>query len=111
MSDGRILVEDEQAAELHLFDPSGMHIVRVGGRGQGPGEFQNLTELSLSPSRRIAINGMRFPIVYPPIARSDGIPCPSSEVTVSGAHRGMRRLRSRTGLSASARAFMPAASQ
>jgi YD repeat-containing protein len=49
LADGRILVEDEQAAELHSFDPSGAHVRRVGGRGQGPGEFQNLTELSLAP--------------------------------------------------------------
>jgi YD repeat-containing protein len=48
MADGRILVEDEQAAELHAFDAAGTHIRRVGGRGQGPGEFQNLTELSLA---------------------------------------------------------------
>ena len=48
-ADGRIFVEDEQAAELHVFDPRGAHVQRVGGRGQGPGEFQNLTELSLAP--------------------------------------------------------------
>jgi len=48
LSDGRLLVEDEQSHELYLFGANGEPLRRVGGRGEGPGEFLNLTELSLA---------------------------------------------------------------
>lgn len=47
LSDGRLVVEDQQSAELHLFGPDGGHIAVLGGRGDGPGEFQNVGTLSV----------------------------------------------------------------
>lgn len=47
-SDGSLLVEDNQSAELRLFDVTGNEVRILGGRGHGPGEFQNLTELTVT---------------------------------------------------------------
>ena len=49
LSDGSLFVEDHLADELHLFDADGTLIRLVGGAGSGPGEFQNLTELTVTP--------------------------------------------------------------
>ena len=48
LSTGELLIEDNQTAELHLFDPSGAHVRVISGRGDGPGEFRNLRELSVA---------------------------------------------------------------
>lgn len=39
LSDGRIVVLESQVGELRYFGPDGEHLVSVGRRGQGPGEF------------------------------------------------------------------------
>ncbi len=49
LSDGSLLVEDHQTDELRLFDLSGDVERLVGGPGSGPGEFQSLTELTVTP--------------------------------------------------------------
>jgi hypothetical protein len=49
LSDGSLLVEDSQTRELHLFDSAGTVKRLVGGAGSGPGEFQNLTEMTVTP--------------------------------------------------------------
>lgn len=46
LSDGSLLVEDNQTAELRRFTPAGEEARLLGGPGEGPGEFQNLTELN-----------------------------------------------------------------
>lgn len=48
LSDGRLLVEDDQTAELRQFDATGAELRLLGGHGEGPGEFQNLTELTVT---------------------------------------------------------------
>ena len=48
LSDGRLLVEDNQTDRLHLFAADGSAFLLVGGQGDGPGEFQNLTELTVT---------------------------------------------------------------
>ena len=39
LSDGRIVIGDEGAKELRVFDQDGKHLETWGGRGEGPGEF------------------------------------------------------------------------
>lgn len=39
LSDGRIVIGDEQAKELRVFDQHGRHLETWGGHGEGPGEF------------------------------------------------------------------------
>ncbi len=45
--DGTLLVEDNRSAELRVFDRNGEMVRLVGARGEGPGEFRNLTDLSV----------------------------------------------------------------
>ena len=42
MDDGTIVVVDRLASEIGLFDPAGVFIRSLGGRGEGPGEFHFL---------------------------------------------------------------------
>ncbi len=46
---GRIWVADGQANELRIFGPDGGHVATRGGRGEGPGEFQQLLLLGTLP--------------------------------------------------------------
>ena len=39
LSDGRIVIGDEGAEELRVFDQQGNHLQTWGGHGEGPGEF------------------------------------------------------------------------
>lgn len=41
LPDGRILVVDGSSAELRFYDTNGQLLQRVGGKGAGPGEFQD----------------------------------------------------------------------
>ncbi|MXX59361.1 MAG: 6-bladed beta-propeller, partial [Rhodothermaceae bacterium] len=47
-SQGRVFVLDAQSQEIHVFDSDGAHIRTVGGRGTGPGEFENASAVDLS---------------------------------------------------------------
>lgn len=40
LSDGRIAIADAGSGEIRYFDGEGRHLRSVGGRGDGPGEFQ-----------------------------------------------------------------------
>lgn len=39
---GRLWVADGESAEIRIFLPTGTHLRTVGGRGEGPGEFQRI---------------------------------------------------------------------
>lgn len=47
LGDGRLLVEDQLTDELRIFEASGGYEL-VGGAGEGPGEFSNLTKLTVT---------------------------------------------------------------
>jgi hypothetical protein len=47
LGDGRVVVADGASREIRYFDSQGEFIQHVGGRGQGPGEFEALTQLWL----------------------------------------------------------------
>src|SRR5690606_12312725 len=40
-SAGRMIVLDSQAQEVRVFDKNGRHLATFGGKGGGPGEFEN----------------------------------------------------------------------
>lgn len=42
LDDGRIVVADRQAAEVRFFDAAGVFLDRMGGHGEGPGEFGDI---------------------------------------------------------------------
>lgn len=53
---GRILVLDEQAAEVRVFDPDGRFAFAFGRSGRGPGEFSiDMFELRVDHDGRIAV--------------------------------------------------------
>jgi hypothetical protein len=45
LSDGRIVVADDGSATLRYYDAAGRHLLTVGRRGSGPGEFQRLSSV------------------------------------------------------------------
>ena len=55
LSDGRIVVADGQAVEIHLFDAAGRAASTLGRRGQGPGEFQSIARLLRVPGDTIVV--------------------------------------------------------
>ena len=44
---GRILVSDE--AKISVFDSTGRYLRTVGGRGEGPGEYEHISHISVGP--------------------------------------------------------------
>jgi hypothetical protein len=54
LSDGRIVVANGGTNELRVFDPEGRFLGSLGGRGKGPGEFDNLGSLHLLPGDSLA---------------------------------------------------------
>jgi len=60
LSDGRIVVEDNMTDELRLFDSEGHVAGLIGGAGSGPGEFQNLTTLTILPGDTVVTYDRRL---------------------------------------------------
>ena len=55
---GRILVLDDQAQEVRVFDREGAFVRTVGGKGEGPGEFLQAGSVDLSRNGEIWVMGM-----------------------------------------------------
>lgn len=45
LPDGRVVVADDQVADIRVFGPAGEFVQRIGRRGEGPGEFQSFSWL------------------------------------------------------------------
>lgn len=54
-SNQRLWVADGQSGEIRLFLPDGTHWKTLGGRGEGPGEFQDIRMLGLFHGDSIAV--------------------------------------------------------
>jgi hypothetical protein len=59
LDDGRIAVANGSPMEIRIFSPQGEFIKRLGGRGQGPGEFTSLS--TLLPGRGDTLNALNMP--------------------------------------------------
>jgi hypothetical protein len=62
---GRIWVFENQLQELRVFNADGDFVRTVGGRGEGPGEFQWVTGMSWGPGERLwvlDVGTMRFSV-------------------------------------------------
>lgn len=59
LSDGRIAVADMGSSEVRLFDETGQHVMSVGGAGEGPGEFRQITNLYRLPEDLLAVEDRR----------------------------------------------------
>lgn len=55
LSDGRIAVLDDRAGEVRLFDSDGRYVRTLGGRGDGPGEFDSPAFLGVLPSDTLVV--------------------------------------------------------
>jgi hypothetical protein len=65
LSDGRIVVADGHASEIRVFDSDGLHLTTLGGRGKGPGEFENLWGFATIAGDTIVIrDGGAFNQIY-----------------------------------------------
>lgn len=42
LSGGRVALVDQFSLRLHVFDAAGQHLGSAGGKGEGPGQFQNV---------------------------------------------------------------------
>ena len=63
LSDGRIVIGDDGAKELRVFDQDGIHLETWGGRGEGPGEFVGgqLWGMAALPGDSIIVWGFLWP--------------------------------------------------
>ncbi len=48
-NDGNLYVSDNVDSQVHRFGPDGSYLGAFGGRGEGPGEFRNVSKLTLTP--------------------------------------------------------------
>lgn len=98
LSDGTIVVADRMASSVTYFDSSGRLIRRVGGHGEGPLEFGNLTwlgrcggdtifvwddaqhEMTVLDSRGMLVREFRVPMDSGPALPPDLLSCSNSGV-------------------------------
>jgi hypothetical protein len=59
LPDGTIAILDARAQELRLFDVDGSPVRTFGGRGEGPGEFNDANGLVAGPDGRIRVHDPR----------------------------------------------------
>ena len=53
--DGNVVVLDEDAQEIRIFDPEGGFVESFGGRGDGPMELRQANDFHVLPDARIAV--------------------------------------------------------
>jgi hypothetical protein len=53
LPDGGVVVGDGGSQELRFFSPEGLHLRTVGRRGEGPGEFLDLSKVGVSPAGEV----------------------------------------------------------
>lgn len=56
---GRIIVAMRSPAELRVFDKTGRFVRTIGRNGQGPGEFQDITDVIVRPHDSLFVVDMR----------------------------------------------------
>lgn len=68
LSDGQIVVGDAQADQLHLFGLEGEHIRMLGDQGDGPGEYQGVTKITVGAGDSLFVYDQRhgrLSVVHP----------------------------------------------
>ncbi len=77
LSDGRIAVANGSSGEIRVYDGTGRFATRVGGRGDGPGEFRRLAWLAAGPGDSLLAydaEGRRFAVFTPGGAFQRSVP-------------------------------------
>ncbi|MDZ7778352.1 MAG: hypothetical protein U5R14_00155 [Gemmatimonadota bacterium] len=49
LDDGGVVVADRRHAEIRVYDEEGVHLTSMGGPGEGPGEFEVISYLTIHP--------------------------------------------------------------
>jgi hypothetical protein len=62
LSNGQVAVADMGSSEVRLFDRTGQHLMSVGGTGDGPGEFRQITGLYPLNGEGFAVENRRHRI-------------------------------------------------
>ena len=60
LADGRIVVGDRGSGELRFFDRFGQHLATAGGKGEGPGEFSSMLDVTRMAGDTLIV-GKGFP--------------------------------------------------
>ena len=58
LSDGRIVVVNRGTAELRVFDEFGTYLATWGGKGEGPGEFEDIMQIAALPADSVIAWGL-----------------------------------------------------
>jgi len=66
LSDGRVVVADQSTLQLKFYDGSGRHLMSVGGKGQGPGEFRDFDAITKLRGDSIAVDARRTATIFAP---------------------------------------------
>lgn len=53
--DGSLVILDRSLNTINHFDADGNHLQTLGGRGRGPGEYQNMIAADIHPDGRVAV--------------------------------------------------------
>jgi hypothetical protein len=61
LPDGRVVVEDNQHDGIYLFADDGTYLRQLGGQGDGPGQFQNMTEMTVLPNDSVFLYDRTHP--------------------------------------------------
>jgi len=65
-SDDRIYLIDRSVPIVRVYDHDGRYMMNIGGRGQGPGEFNSPRSLAVAPDGTLYVYGDRRINVYAP---------------------------------------------
>lgn len=72
--DRNVYVFDEQAQHVRVFDAAGTYVRTLGGRGEGPGEFNRAEAVAVFPDGRLAVRdpgNMRVQVFDPATGATD----------------------------------------
>ena len=58
LSDGRIVLVNRGTAELRVFDEFGTYLATWGGKGEGPGEFEDIMQIAALPGDSVIAWGL-----------------------------------------------------
>lgn len=57
---GNILVGDRYEKVIHIFDSGGNYVKKIGGEGNGPGEFESIFQIKIHSDQLLAFDRFQF---------------------------------------------------
>ena len=109
LDDGRIAVANTTPIEIRIFSPTGSYLTKLGGRGQGPGEFTAL--VSLMPGTGdtlLAVNMPQFQLLRFSVSGGYVSTFAPSREAITAKLGGLRRAEGLSGFFRNGSMFVPA---